>query len=252
MKVLLLLLTIAFSTVTSWSQVKSPTPAPVKPAFEKSMQIVVVTAKDWDATTGTARLYERKNAKASWKANGESFPVVLGRSGMAVGDVIADPKTAKVKKEGDGNSPAGVFPLIATFGRGSKPNAVEMDHTILAESTECIDDTRSSHYNRVVDRFKVGNFDWKSSEKMAAIDQYALGVIVGYNSYPVEKGHGSCIFLHIWRDASTATEGCTAMERRNVERIVGWLSPDKTPYLVQMPEKLYSDSRKAWRLPKLK
>src|SRR5688572_17079593 len=96
MKVLVLLLTLTLSTVTSWSQVKKPTPAPIKPAFEKSLQIVVVTAKDWDATIGNARLYERKDAKASWKANGDSFPVVLGRSGMAVGDMIADPKTAKV------------------------------------------------------------------------------------------------------------------------------------------------------------
>lgn len=252
MKVLVLVLTLALSTVTSWSQVKKPTPPPVKPPFEKSLQIIVVTAKDWDATTGTARLYERKNEKASWKANGNAFPVVLGRSGMALGDVIADPKTAKVKKEGDGNSPAGMFPLTAAFGRGTKPNAVEMEYTRIGASTECVDDARSTHYNRIVERYKVGNFDWKSSERMATIDQYDLGVAVGYNSYPVEKGRGSCIFLHIWRDASTATEGCTAMERRNVERLVGWLSPDKTPYLVQMPEKLYNDSRKAWRLPKLK
>ena len=119
MKVLVLLLTLALSTATSWSQVKRPMPPPVKPPFEKSLQIIVVTAKDWDATTGTARLYERKNEKASWKANGESFPVVLRRSGMALGDMIADPKTAKVKKEGDGNSPAGVISWPASLR--SKP-----------------------------------------------------------------------------------------------------------------------------------
>jgi len=100
---------------------------------------------------------------------------------------------------------------------------------------------------------QVGNFDWKSSEKMLAIgQQYELGVFVAYNTFPVEKGRGSCIFLHIWKDAASGTAGCTAMERRNLERIVPWLSPKKNPYLVQMPEKIYESRRKAWKLPKLK
>ncbi len=100
---------------------------------------------------------------------------------------------------------------------------------------------------------KVGNFDWKSSEKMLAIGEpYALGVFVAYNSYPVEKGSGSCIFLHIWKDPATGTAGCTAMERRNLERITAWASPAKNPYLVQMPADIYEKRRKLWKLPKLK
>jgi len=100
---------------------------------------------------------------------------------------------------------------------------------------------------------QVGNFDWKSSEKMLAVGpQYELGVFVAYNSYPARKGNGSCIFLHIWKDAGTGTSGCTAMERRNLERLVSRLNPEKNPYLVQMPEEDYDKNRKNWKLPKLK
>ena len=73
-----------------------------------------------------------------------------------------------------------------------------------------------------------------------------------YNTYPVEKSKGSCIFLHIWKDALTGTAGCTAMERRNLERIVGWLAPAKNPYLVQLTENEYGKYKKTWKLPKLK
>lgn len=157
------------------------------------------------------------------------------------------------KVEGDGNSPAGLFPLTSSFGSMPKPRRTQLPYTKLDEFTECVDDPQSSFYNRIVNRMQVGNFEWKSSEKMLAITpEYDLGVFVAYNTYPVEKNHGSCIFLHIWKDANSPTAGCTAMERRDLERVVAWLSPSKNPYLVQMPKKVYDSRRKAWKLPKLK
>jgi D-alanyl-D-alanine dipeptidase len=79
--------------------------------------------------------------------------------------------------------------------------------------------------------------------------EYDLGVFVGYNSYPVVKGFGSCIFLHIWKDASTPTSGCTAMAREDLERVMAWLDPKKTPYLVQMPKDVYVHYKSSWKLP---
>ncbi len=243
-----------FLGVTITAQVKKPDPPATKQPFSKSLQTIVVTTDDWDNINGTATLYERKNEKSDWKSTGDTFPVVLGSSGLAGAELIdGDIDIAKIKQEGDGNAPAGLFPLTASFGAGSKPTAVLMPYIKLDANTECVDDTKSNFYNRIVNRMQVGNFDWKSSEKMLAIGpEYDLGVFVAYNSYPVEKGRGSCIFLHIWKDANSPTAGCTAMERRNLERIIGWLSPAKNPYLVQMPKKIYDSRRKVWKLPKLK
>lgn len=236
------------------AQVKTPESPKVKVPFERSLQAVVVTTRGWDSVTGQAALFERKNEKSEWKQDGESFPIVVGRSGLAWGELLnGDIDMAKIKQEGDGNSPAGLFPLTSAFGVGSKPNAVELPYTRLDQYTECVDDSRSSFYNRIVNRMQVGNFDWKSSEKMLAVgEQYALGMFVAYNTFPVERGRGSCIFLHIWKDANSGTAGCTAMERRNLERIVAWASPAKNPYLVQMPREIYNKRQKAWKLPKLK
>lgn len=253
--VLVLVLSATFSlTVPITAQVKKPDAPAIKPAFNSSLQAIVVTSADWDNTGATASLYERKNPKSDWKPTGDKFPVVLGRSGLAWAELLnGDIDMAKIKQEGDGNAPAGLFPLTAAFGSGTKPNAVAMPYTKLDQYTECVDDPRSNFYNRIVNRMQVGNFDWKSSEKMHAVGpEYDLGVFVAYNTYPVEKGRGSCIFLHVWKDADSPTSGCTAMERRNLERIVAWLSPAKNPHLVQMPKKIYDSRRKAWKLPKLK
>ncbi len=254
MKVLFTLISLFSLSLTISSQVKKPVVPALKSPFNKSLQAVVVVTDDWDNTNGSAILYERKNEKGAWKSTGEAFPVVVGRNGLAWADLLSgDIDMAKIKHEGDGNAPAGLFPMTSAFGSGSKPNALELPYTKLDQSTECVDDQKSNFYNRIVNRMQVGNFDWKSSEKMLAVGpEYELGVFVAYNTYPVEKGRGSCIFLHIWKDANTPTSGCTAMERRNLERIVGWLSPAKNPYLVQMPKKIYDSRRKAWKLPKLK
>jgi D-alanyl-D-alanine dipeptidase len=251
---LILALVLAFLTTGLSGQVKRPEAPAVKIPFTKSLQAVVVTTHGWDAVNGTAALYERKDTKADWKRVGDTFPVVVGRNGLAWAELLTgDLDMAKIKQEGDGNAPAGLFPLIAAFGTATKPEAVSLPYTKLDKFTECVDDVRSQFYNKMVNRMHVGNFDWKSSEKMLAVgDQYALGVFVGYNTYPVERGRGSCIFLHVWKDAGSGTTGCTAMERRNLERIVAWATPAKNPYLIQMPSDVYDKRRKQWKLPKLK
>lgn len=254
MKKLFLISAVILLPTFLFAQVKKPEKAAVKVPFARSLQTIVVTTEDWNTITATARLYERKKLSSDWKAVGESFPVVIGRSGLAWGGELTRQTTAtKIKKEGDGNSPAGLFPLTTSFGTSSKPNALEMPYVRLDEFTECVDDANSTFYNRIANRMQVGNFDWKSSEKMKAISpEYDLGVFVAYNSYPVEKGKGSCIFLHIWKDAQTATAGCTAMDRIQLERILGWLQPTKNPYLVQLTSEDYDKYRKQWKLPKLK
>ena len=251
MKVLGLVL---FFTLAASAQVKKPEPPAVKPDFANSLQAVVVTTGGWDTTQGTASLFERKSAMSAWSAVGKKFPITVGRSGMAIDDSGAWEETVAgfTKKEGDGRSPAGLMPLTYAFGRAENVSS-KLKYLKLAENTECVDDVASNHYNKVVNRMQVGVFDWKSSEKMIEITpEYDLGVFVAYNSYPVGKGRGSCIFLHIWESPNDATSGCTAMSREDLERVVAWLDPKKTPYLIQMPETAYKHYEKTWKLPKMK
>ncbi len=246
MKALLLILFVA---AAASAQIKKPEPPPVKVSFAESLQAIVVTTDDWTATAGDAQTYERKDAKSKWQPVGKEFEIVVGRAGLAWAPDSDATSTLAFKKEGDGKSPAGMFLLTFAFGKSDSIMS-KLSYRKLETQTECIDDVNSHHYNKVVGRLQVGIFDWKSSEKMAAITpEYDLGVFVAYNSFPVVKGNGSCIFLHIWKDANTPTSGCTAMARGDLERIVAWLDPKKNPYLVQMPESEYKAYKKSWKLP---
>ena len=239
------------------SQVKSPQPpAPVIP-YSQSTQAVVVTTKEWSSVPGTAQLFERKKIGAKWKAVGGPFTIVVGRSGLGWGDGLNEIPAAAdrslFKAEGDGRAPAGIFALTSTFGSSGKPEYAKLPYTKLEEFTECVDDVKSNHYNKIVNRMQVGSFDWKSSEKMLAVGpEYEMGVFVAHNSQPVTKGDGSCIFLHIWKDAASGTSGCTAMAKENIENVFRWLDASKNPVLIQLPESAYSEYRKKWNLPKLK
>ena len=121
-------------------------------------------------------------------------------------------------------------------------------YTPLAPTVECVDDTASTHYNRVVDRAAVGTVDWNSSERMREVDGYRWGVVVAHNARAV-PGRGSCIFLHIWAGPSKGTAGCTAMEQPRLEALLRWLDSSKMPLLVQLPESEYARLGTLWKLP---
>jgi L,D-peptidoglycan transpeptidase YkuD (ErfK/YbiS/YcfS/YnhG family) len=256
MKVLLSALLILAPSILISAQIKKPQPPAVPRSLSASRQLLVVTSEDWHATTATARLFERKTSRSLWIAVGKAFPVVLGRSGLAWSEydqIREHDESVPFKTEGDGASPAGAFPLTFVFSPEAKFTNNKVEFRKIEEFTECVDDPHSTHYNRIVNRMQVGNFDWKSSEKMIRIrPEYDLGVFVAYNSYPPRGGHGSCIFLHIWKNEATPTAGCTAMEKPNLERIVGWLDTKKSPYLIQLTEAKYNEIRRSWKFPKLK
>lgn len=240
----------------SKEMIKKPMPPKEIPPFSKALQAVVVTTADWNAVNGTAQIFERKTAKSKWKSVRTSFPVVVGKNGLAWGaglnELPSDTGRLLMKVEGDGKSPAGIFALTSAFGSREKVDFVKFPYLKSVESTECVDDTKSSHYNKIVDRFQVGNFDWKSSEKMLEVgEQYDLGVFVEHNSEK-QKGGGSCIFLHIWKNETTGTAGCTAMSRENIETALKTLDPKKNPVLIQLPTDSYKQFQTKWNLPKLK
>lgn len=238
-------------SVTASAQIKKPEPPPVKTPFPESLQAFVVTTETQAAVQGKARLYQRASVRSKWKQVGDGFPVVVGRNGLGWSVDTAPEDVADLKREGDGRSPAGLFPLTFAFGRPDNPGGVLLPYRKLGEYSECVDDAASSHYNKLVDRMRVGNFDWKSSERMLEVGpEYDLGVFVAHNSYPVRPGDGSCIFLHVWKDASTGTAGCTAMGRGDLIRVLKWADPAKHPYLVQMTEADRKKYQKSWNLPK--
>jgi D-alanyl-D-alanine dipeptidase len=223
-----------------------------RPLIERSEQLVVVTTPGWTSTTGTIRRFGRSRSTSEWRAIDDPVPVVVGRTGIAWGVGFDGVSTeGPHKREGDGKSPAGMFPLDTVFGFAppGSMRSVRMPYVQLLPSTDCVDDTASSHYNTVVDRGSVPRVDWNSAEHMRSIRHYEVGVIVGYNAMPPVKGRGSCIFLHIWAGPGSHTAGCTAFDEGRLRELIGWLDAKKRPVLVQLTSKDYANLRARWSLP---
>jgi D-alanyl-D-alanine dipeptidase len=79
---------------------------------------------------------------------------------------------------------------------------------------------------------------------------YKWGLVVAHNS-SATPGAGSCIFLHIGRNSSAATAGCTAMPEPNLVKLLHWLDPAAHPILIQMPRQNYEALRAELKLPTL-
>lgn len=228
-------------------------------AIDGAGQLVVVTTTDWNSVSGTLQRFERHGSGDEWKAIGQPFPIVVGKTGLAWGDgLITNERLGAeagdpIKQEGDGKAPAGVFALGTAFGYEPKPLVgSRMSYVRLAPSVECVDDTKSQYYNRIVDRQNVNTPDWSSSEHMLRDDElYHWGVYVDHNANPVKPGGGSCIFLHVWRGAGQGTVGCTAMPMEDIQQLITWFDPKKSPLLVQMPRGQYDKLRKHLKLPEL-
>lgn len=219
-----------------------------------SRQLVVVTTADWDAVSGVLRRFERQRTNVAWREAGEPIPIVVGRNGLAwgrglQGDAPLPGVLGPIKKEGDGRSPAGVFRLRSAFGY-AKTSGLKLPYVQAVPTLECVDDVKSAHYNRVLDRRAVAKPDWTSSEQMRrSDDQYRLGVVVDHNAAR-EAGCGSCIFLHIWAGAGKGTAGCTAMDAEKMEALMRWLDAKKQPVLVQLPRAAFGRLQTTWNLPK--
>ncbi|MBY0407411.1 MAG: L,D-transpeptidase family protein [Rickettsiales bacterium] len=113
------------------------------------------------------------------------------------------------KREGDGASPIGTWPLRECFYR---PDQLEKPTTHLPIKPIQPDDgwcdaPESQYYNLLV------KLPFNQSHEKMWRDDHVYNVVIplGYNDAPVVAGKGSAIFLHLARPNFEPTEGCIAL-----------------------------------------
>jgi L,D-peptidoglycan transpeptidase YkuD (ErfK/YbiS/YcfS/YnhG family) len=212
---------------------------------EQCRQLITVIAPAWSATRATLRRWERPGSRSPWTPVAQPVAVVLGRAGLRPGRGLHPVLPGQpAKQEGDGCSPAGLFSLDTAFGTARKASRPSQWPWLPMTSHHAgVDDPRSRHYNRIVDRRSVQP-DWRSAENMIPESGvYRLGLVVRHN-WDQQPGAGSCIFLHIWDHPEATTAGCTAMDAAHLASLLQWLQPASTPLLLQLPQALAA--RLAW------
>lgn len=144
---------------------------------------------------------------------------VIGRSGFV---------PTSEKREGDGGTPQGVYPLSLVFGYAATVHTA-MPYRRITADDYWVDDPASPQYNTWVS----GTPQAASWETMLRADGlYRHGIVVEYNTRPVIAGKGSAIFIHIWRGPGEPTSGCIALAESDLLRIIAWLEPAKNPVIV--------------------
>jgi L,D-peptidoglycan transpeptidase YkuD (ErfK/YbiS/YcfS/YnhG family) len=143
---------------------------------------------------------------------GRSFRCAVGRGGVS-----------SAKREGDGATPIGTWPLRQVLyrrDRGMRP-VTTLQTSALRPADGWCDAPSDPNYNRMVRHPYPA-----SAEHLWRRDSiYDLIVVVGYNDAPVIPGKGSAIFLHLARPDYSPTAGCVAFSRRDLVTILGMLSP---------------------------
>lgn len=149
-----------------------------------------------------------------------NFACMLGRGGIL-----------KPKHEGDGGTPAGLFPLREVRYRPdrlSQPPKTRLATYPTLPSDGWCDDPADPAYNKLV------HLPYQAdAEKMWREDHaYDALAVIGYNDAPVIPGLGSAIFLHVARpDASgnlVSTAGCVSLPLEALISVLAACTPATT------------------------
>lgn len=204
------------------------------PEFRRCRQMVLALGAGWNASLAVVIRFERAGPDDSWHEVPPRFPAICGKNGFAWGDGLQPPEPEGIhKREGDNRAPAGIFLLSQAFGSG-RMTSLRFPYRQISDADVGVDDPGSKFYNRIVDRRRVTP-DWHHAEVMLRPDGlYRFGVVIDQN--PANRpGHGSCVFIHIWRERNSPTSGCTAMPEWAAVTLLNWLDSAKHPLLVQVP-----------------
>jgi L,D-peptidoglycan transpeptidase YkuD (ErfK/YbiS/YcfS/YnhG family) len=139
------------------------------------------------------------------------FRCALGKAGVSA-----------FKREGDGATPLGRLRLLGGYTRNERHPLRRSGLVLIpirADLGWC-DAPADANYNRPV------RLPFRAShEKILRGDRlYDVCIVLDWNIRPRRRNGGSAIFMHLARPGFRPTEGCIAVERRVMLRLLPYLS----------------------------
>jgi L,D-peptidoglycan transpeptidase YkuD (ErfK/YbiS/YcfS/YnhG family) len=138
------------------------------------------------------------------------LPCALGRSGVRA-----------MKREGDGATPMGRWRVREVMYRSDRllrPSTRAPLRPLARDDGWCDAPTDRNYNRRVCHPYAA------SAEQLWRADSlYDVVVVLGYNDGARVRGRGSAIFMHVARDGYRPTEGCIALARSDLLRVIARL-----------------------------
>ena len=135
------------------------------------------------------------------------FKCALGKAGIG-----------KKKREGDNVTPTGTFKIVKIYYRSDRVKKISSKLRLIeiTKNMGWCDDPNSKNYNKLI------NLPSKySHEKLFKKNNiYNVIVVLNYNMKPVIKNKGSAIFIHIAKKNYQPTQGCIALKKIDLLKLL--------------------------------
>lgn len=138
---------------------------------------------------------------------GQRFRCAMGKGGIRLR-----------KEEGDGATPAAILPLRRALYRADRLRAPQCAVPVepIGPDDGWCDEAGHADYNRMIRLPHAARH-----EELWRVDGlYDIVGVLGWNDSPVVRGDGSAIFLHIAPPDYAPTEGCIALDRVDLQRVL--------------------------------
>jgi len=149
-----------------------------------------------------------------------------GRLALAhgvVGAALGRGGVAALKREGDGTTPFGRFPVRAVLYRADRvkrPRTLLPLRAIRSNDAWC-EDPADRGYNRLVKASSRPGIDRLHRDDHL----YDVILVLGFNDRPRVRGRGSAIFVHLARQDHAPTAGCIGLSRHDLFALLRELRP---------------------------
>ena len=141
------------------------------------------------------------------KFNNIKFRCALGKSGIGDKEI-----------EGDNVTPRGTYRIVKIYYRKDRIKKITSKFKLIkiTQIMGWCNDIRSKKYNQLI------KLPTKySHEKLYRKDNvYDLILVLNYNMNPTIKNKGSAIFIHVTRENYQSTQGCVALKKNNLIKLI--------------------------------
>ena len=122
------------------------------------------------------------------------------------------------KKEGDLTTPKGQFKLGLLYYRKDRIKSLKckIKKRVIKKGMGWCYDSRSKKYNHEI----YFPFKFRAEKLYRKSKNYDIFINIKYNHFPIVKGKGSAIFLHLTDKKYKPTKGCVAIQKKDFLKIL--------------------------------
>ena len=122
------------------------------------------------------------------------------------------------KKEGDLATPKGLYKLGLIYYRKDRIGSLKckIRKKVIKKNMGWCNDIKSKKYNKQI----FFPFKYRAEKLFRKDKNYDIFINIKYNHFPIMKGKGSAIFLHLTNKNYKPTSGCIALLKKDFLKVI--------------------------------